>query len=430
MVRLFLFLLKVALLGAALLFLMQNAGDVHIHWQTYDLKTSTTVLVVLIFILMTGAFFFSRLIWRLKNFSFSFSRFFRIRTLSTLENSFQEALESFAAQETKKLIKDLGRLCDLVHHKGLRHYLKGKQAFFKDSPKAWTRFQELSSLPQYAFLGHYELTQKALKDREYNKALFYAEHAYGAYKKSPWACKTLFTLLLREESYEHAHGVLNVIERQEMLCKQEIRNLKAGVFYKKALLERDLHIQEKNLETALDWVPHHLPSGLALGNLLIQREKFRQAFKVIETVWGKNPHPDLVPLYNAQKDLEPVEKAQRMEDLHGLAPHSVISLECAARVYMHAHLWGKARSFLNQIPPEYLTTEACFLWIQLEREEYQDTDKIQMWIDRMRRALPNASWYCTQCSTPSLKWYPVCHQCLHLDTIRYGHPLPLLAQVI
>ena len=420
MIRSLIFLVKIAFVILTIILVTSYPGTVIIQWETYTLETSTAILVLSILFMMGAFYLFGDFSRRLKGSSSGLSRLFRMRTAASIEHSMKKSLEACKTKNQDQLMNELKTLSHLVTDPVLKLYFQGKIAHLTQSPSSENHFKDLLNFQEGKLLGHLELTSLALLEKDYEKALFHAENAFKAHKKSPWVIKILLKLYLLQSRYKEAEKILRYGESGEVFSWEEVRSIQAGIWYEKAQKEEgDRFEQTRLLKKAIDWSPGLIPALKLLGESHDKSHKTNQISEIIEAAWALTPHPDLQDLYLSSCE-DSLQKAQRMEKLHLKNPHHPTSIEQTANLFLKANLWGKAREYLGKIPKETLSVTACKLWADLELAEYQDVKKAQAWYDAMTTARPSNHWVCHKCLQNFEEWTLLCPHCLSVHSINYG----------
>jgi len=154
--------------------------------------------------------------------------------------------------------------------------------------------------------------------------------------------------------------------------------------------------------------------------------------KLLEDMWKRRPHPDLIEAYLALWPSEPpLERLKRIQQLTASNPQHLESRVALAQASLDADLWGEARRNLANISEADQSVRVCRLMARIEEEEPSAGDRAsaRLWHDPADTADADASWTCGDCGAVAGEWSALCGNCGAFDTISWKRP-PRVAALI
>ena len=426
MLRLIWFVVVIAALTAAAVWLADNPGRVDIRWKNYALSTSVAVLAVAVALFAVVCAVVYQL-WRwLRG---GPRRLVAGRAARRREQGYlalTKGLVAVAAGDPKSARrhgKETGRLID----NPLNLLLLAQAAQLEGNETAARRhFRAMLEHAETEFLGLRGLLVQATKAGDWNAALGHARRAYALRPETEWVNSALFDLEVRagdwrgaqkalESAARHKHvGAAEEPRRRAVLLAERARAARAQGRDDEALaLAREAHKLAPNLVAA---------NGLAAG-LLAAAGKERAAARLLEDGWAKAPHPDLARAYAALVPEErPLERVKRFERLVRRNPGHAEGHMALAEAALAAELWGAARAHLEAAVRERATQRVFRLLATLEEREHGDDAAARGWLLRAASAPADAAWACDKCGAVSVAWGARCDACGAFDSLAWKAP--------
>lgn len=422
-------IVALALVVAAAIWFSDRPGAVSIEWQGWliELSVGRFVLALAVFIavavLVVGLF---RMIGRTPG---------RIRDslrTSRRERGYRaltQGMVAVAAGDPDEANRQARRADVLLDEPPLTMLLSAQAAQLNGDEAAAARyFNNMLDRPETAFLGMRGLLIQAQKSDDPRAALEYAERAYRLQPKTPWVLNTMFDLQVAEGRWRAALETLEEAVKKRVIPADAARNRRATVLLGcsgEAEAAGDMAEALRFAKRANSLAPDFLPAVLRNTELLIKNGKIRQATRMIQTAWGRRPHPDLARAYadtdpkSAGDDLKRVKLFERLLSFNPDHAESHIALAEAA---LAAELWGEARNHLEKAAGEDPSARVCRMMADLEERAGEDTDAVHDWLLRASTAAPAPAWVCGDCGAAWETWSPVCGDCDGLGTLDWELP--------
>ncbi|MEX0694455.1 MAG: heme biosynthesis HemY N-terminal domain-containing protein [Rhodospirillales bacterium] len=425
------FLVGLCVAVLCVVWFVQNPGDVSLQWQGWRIDTSVGVLMVamLFFAALTALVYrFWRFLVRVPGEIGSAMRERRQRKGYTALSSGMVAVAAGDAPEARRQARRAEAL--LSGQAPLSRLLSAQSAQLEGDDKAAERFfTEMLDDPETRFLGLRGLLTQALKAGQRERALDLARQAYRLQPKSEWVASNLFELQSTSGAWLSAASTNDEMARKRLLEKPEAERRRAVISFE---LSRendaagDAGQALKDLKTACDLAPDLIPAVVALTNRYVANDQRRKATALVEKVWAKTPHPDLVePYWQARQAPDGIARVKASEKLVQSNPDSPESHIALARAALAAELWGEARKHLQKAgagdglePPARI----CRMMAELEEHENGDLSKAREWLVRAGTAPSDPQWVCATCGNAVRIWTAHCGNCATFDGYHWGVP--------
>ncbi len=428
MLRVLWFIVVVAALTVAAVWLAEHPGDVTIRaaipgrdWPQVEITTSVGVLVVVIagtaalFSLVYGSWRWLRAGPR---------RLVSGQAARRREQGFlalTRGLVAIAAGDAKaarRFGKRSGRLLD----NPLSLLVLAQAAQLNgDEAAARRHFSAMLNHPETEFLGLRGLLVQATKAGDWEAALGCARRAYALRPLTEWASAALFDLEVRAGNWRAAQKTLEAAVRHKHIGPAEAPRRRGVILAERAREARAAGRDEEALRLARE--AHKLAPGLVAATalaakLLTEAGKTRAARAIIEESWTREPHPRLAIVYAAIAPEETaMERVKRIERLRERAPEHLESQIAAAEAALAAELWGAARGHLETAARGHPTQRVFRLLATLEERDGGDAEAIRSWLLRAAGAPPDAAWRCDKCGTAAAEWGSRCESCGAFDSL-------------
>lgn len=423
------FFIKLAVLLAAVVWLVERPGVVVIDWQDYVIEMSVGVLVAGIAIV---CLFFT---WGYR-FWCAFisvpSAIRRYRVVQAREQGYSavtKGLVAIAAGDAVGAKKHALRAQNLLPDTSLTHLLKAQSDLMNgDIANAHIGFNALLEDKDAAFFGLRGLLNQALKENDDEKALELIEKAEKLHPKRDWILLTRFSIETRLRKWNEAdqtlskamrHGTIDReignSHRQAILLARSERNVQRGMasaalgFAKKAF----------RLDKAF------VPASLQLARLYLETNKQRSAIKIIEQTWVLNPHMSLAKIWMElipsprkmfSSDDTVSQRYKWAEKLYKLSPHDQASNQILGQVAFETKMWDKARECLKNAGDYKALAE-------LEAQESNNEDAVRAWLEMAVEAPPKSQWVCQDCGyVGGDTWSVSCQNCQGFNTFDWQSP--------
>lgn len=426
--RAILFFIKVAVLVALAVWLVERPGHVEIAWQGQIIETSVGVLILAVAALMLVAALAYRL-WR--GLVRAPSRLRQRRHARRRERGYRaltQGMVAVAAGDADGARRYARRADALLHEPPLTMLLQAQAAQLNgNNDAARDYFTAMLERPETEFLGLRGLLNQALRKDDSVRALEIAHRARRLRPDTPWVLRTCFDLEVRARRWASALETLEAAVKAGVVDSETGRRHRAAI-----LLERsreaegsgDTDAAYAHVHRATGLMPAFAPAVAREAVLLGRRGRARQAAKLIEKAWETAPHRDLLEAYLSlgPADEDPLARVKRVEALHRRNPDSAESLTALGEIELAAQLWGSARSHLLQAEARAPTRRVYRLLADLEQSERGDIVAGRNWLAKASAAEPDPAWTCTECGAVSPHWSALCGHCQAFDTLTWQAP--------
>lgn len=422
MLRTVIFLLQLAILAAAAVWIADRPGQVTIRWLGREITTEVGVLLLAVFLLMLlaalGYHLWRRLLGAPGETLRAMGQSRRRRGLQALSNG----LIAVAAGEVEEARRWSRKAEQLLDEPALTQLLAAQVAEIDgDHERAHQLFDAMLARPETRFLGLRGLVQQALAQGDTQAALRYVEEAHRLRPDTPWVLDTLFDLAERDGRLAEAGRVLAEARRRGVLPAAEADRRKAVV-----LLEDSLQ-QEQQGETpaafdrakqALRLSPELTAAAQAAARLAARLGKTREGERILERAWTLQPHPALAELYlGLTRPGNALARLRLLRRLTGGQPEHPETLLVLAGAAIEAERWSEARSILAPLEQAPADQRVARLFALLAEVEEKDPAAAQAWRERAA-ALPAApTWHCKACGQAQTLWQPRCARCGGFDSL-------------
>ncbi len=425
------FLAVLCVITVAVVWFVQNPGDVTLEWQGWRLDTSVGVMMaaVLLFAAVTAGFYrFWRFLRRAPGEISSAMKDRRERKGYTALSSGMVAVAAGDAPEARRQARRAEAL--LSGSAPLTRLLSAQSAQLDGDDKAAEKFfTDMLEDPETKFLGLRGLLAQAVKSGDKKRALELAQQAYRMQPKSEWVAATLFELQSGSGAWLSAGDTNDDMAKRRLLEKPEAERRRAVIAFemaKEAAEAGDSAKALKQLKTATDLAADLIPAVAALVRRYVADGQHRKATALVEKTWAKSPHPDLLePYWEARKSPDGIARVKASEKLASINkdhPESHIAL---ARAALGAELWGEARKHLKEagagsgLEPQ---ARVCRMMAELEEHENGDLTKAREWLVRAGSAPADEKWVCGECGNAVAVWTAHCGNCNAFDSYSWRTP--------
>ncbi len=421
MIRLILFIIILATMSIASVWLADHNGVISIDWLGYHIETTilfaTIIFSILFFVLLTLAE------WRFS------SRADRV--LSALTKGFA-AIAVSDIKKAKSASVQVTRL--LKKHQSnmpIAHILAAQTAQLEGkADEANVHFSALLENKQTKFAALKGLLVNACQEKDLTQAINYAEQAYKMNAKAGGIAPALLLLYKQAGMWEKAYSFLKSYNRGAILSfsskgdefdvnqeKSTIAYLLSLKFYKDGDVKNATNI----IYTANKLNPAFIPAALFAVEIANKIGNKRKSLSIIEKTWKYSPHPELAKVYVL--DLEGKALLKKACKLMKINPTSSDSRKLVAEAYLALGNVEKSRETLLPALEDKETASLCRLMVEIEKSSDEvNKREVERWAVRAEYASPDSVWLCRKCGNTSPDWDIECGSCDAVDTIGWDYP--------
>ncbi len=422
-------LVKIALVAAAVAWFLLHPGTVEIEWQGMTVETSVgfAALVVFSAALVFGVFYHG---WRtLLGWPKLWRKQRQIKMMELGYHAVNKGLLAIASGDAATAAKQSKKALALLPDVAMAHLLAAQAAQLNhDEIAADTHLAKLAQHPDGQVFGLRGQVNRALQRQDRTEALRLVRLAYAQQNDQPWIIDTNVQLEARFRNWVQVEKILR--KSVNLKSAEAVRWQKDLAA---ALLAQSDELRDKgDLEAALDCArdarkrqSDWTPAALRTAELWHKKGYRRRAQKTLTEAWEAAPHPDLVRAWNAVSAGERDNGAMdRVEKLVGANPDCYEAAFAMAEASYKSMLWGVARQHGERAIAYRPDRAAYRLMAEIERGDSNDAKKIQSWLEKAAEAEAEKQWLCTVTQMRFDTWAPLNHQ-LDFNTIRWEQPAAL-----
>jgi HemY protein len=432
MLRALRFLVLLALVVGAVLWLTDSPGTISAEWRGYRIETSAALLVAVMALIAAA----SALIYRgwviLRHTPGNIAAAWRERRRRRGYEALTRGMVAVAAGDPSEAKKHSKRAEVLLNEPPLTMLLSAQAAQLGGDDKAAEGFfKAMSERPETEFLGLRGLLSQALARGDRDRALELARRAYRLRPSSEWVATTLFDLQAQSGLWLDASVTNDELGRRKLIDRTTTDRRKGVLAFeqaRKARADGDPAAEFKLLRQAHDLAPDLVPAAARLAHLMASDGKERRAAGLIEKVWISAPHPDLAREYlTARRAEDALAAVKAMEKLVKANPDHPESHLALAQSAVDAALWGEARTHLQQVlslgrDADGYLGRALRMLAAVEEGETGDPAKAREWLFRAATAGPDNAWVCGSCGNAAAEWTVSCSNCGQFDGYSWRTP--------
>lgn len=427
--RWIIFLISLCIAVVAVVWFVQNPGDVTLDWRGRRIETSVGILL-LAGVVFGGLCAITYRFWRfLRRAPHQVNLAMKGRRQRKGYEALGRGMVAVAAGDSSEARKNARRADALLEGNApLTRLLSAQSAQLDGDEKAAERFfTEMLDDPETRFLGVRGLLTQAVKNGEKAEAIKLAQRAYSMEPRSDWVASTHFDLLSGEGEWLEAQKINDDMARNQLLKHTEAERRKAVIQFERSKSDGADQKETFNaLKRACDSAPSLTPAIVAMAKRFDTDMKPKKAIALIEKTWPHHPHPDLVAAYwEAKKTTGGLARVKATERLASLNKDHIESHIALARASLDAELWGEARKHLADAgagdglePP----ARVCRMMAELEEQENKDLEKAREWLVRAGAAPADPMWVCEACGNAVQSWTAHCGNCHAFDGYRWKVP--------
>lgn len=427
MIRALRYFIVIGLLSTAAVWLANQPGSVILEWGGYRIDTSFGVMAAALGALAVISALLYRIWLAVRRAPDSVRQSWRGHRRTRGYQALTKGMVAVAAGDAEEARRQAHKADGLLSEPPLTMLLSAQAAQLGGDDRAAERFfRAMTENRETEFLGLRGLLNQAMKRQDMEAAVALARQAYRLRPDSEWVSQSLFELQTRSGKWLDAGVTVKEAARNRHLSGPDSRHRQAVLSCQlayDALRDGDQSEAKKQAKTALDLDHDFLPAALVLARHYVETGGMRKAGALIERLWGKEPHPALVPLYwDVRAAHDALSRVKASERLSGFNPGHIESDLAVARAALEADLWGQARKHLSKAGGDESPARICRMMADLEEAEHGDVVGARQWLVRSSRADPDPAWVCGTCGHTVDTWHATCINCNGFDTMAWRTP--------
>ncbi len=172
-----------------------------------------------------------------------------------------------------------------------------------------------------------------------------------------------------------------------------------------------------------------MPAAVAAARALFRQNELRKGTKLLETIWKKNPHPEIAEIYVHARPgdsvLDRLTRARRLQSIKQNHPESAFAV---ARASLDAGEYKEAREAAEQVIRQEPREGAYLLMADIEEAETGDQGRLRHWLGKAVKAPRDPAWVAD--GYVSEHWAPVSPVTGRLDAFEWRAPVERLGELI
>ena len=295
-----------------------------------------------------------------------------------------------------------------------------------DVKKANETYKALIQNPRTKFVGLRGILRQKLAEGHTEIAIKIAKEAFNIKPAHTETQDILLQLQAETGDWRGARKTLGTKLKKGSIPRDIHRRRDAimALAEAKDLLAEDTSIEKQEAAIEANRLsPDLVPAAVLAARAYINREKNRNASRIINKAWQSQPHPDLKTVfYEIYPNEGDEEKLKRLQKLCRLNPDHLESKISLSELYLKQENFPMAQRILKKIKKENLDARVLTLMAVAERGIGGDDQKIRDLLNLAITAKRGPQWVCEKCNTVHADWEPICINCSAMDSLEWKAP--------
>lgn len=431
MLRIFIFLLIVLLLAAGFAWVAERPGEVLLEWQGTQYQTSLMVVVAGIVILVAAIMITWWLVRALLDSPGLFRRYWKNRKKDRGYEALSRGLIAANAGDAHAARLSLKQSTKLIGgNEPLVGLLDAQTALLEGKhEKARERFEDMLTDENTRLVALRGLYAEAEKQGSPDAARHYAAEAHKAAPTLAWAGNAEMRFACLDGDWEKALRTLDSNRTAGLLDKEEAKRKKAVLLTAQAMAEEpaDPVKAAKLAREAHKLAGDFVPAAVIAAKALSRNSDLARAAGILETVWKKQPHPEIAESYvHLRIGDSAIDRLKRARKLAAMRPNHPEGNIAVAQAAIEAQEWKVAREALKPVLTSRPTEKTFLLMADVEEGEYGDKGRMRDLFSRAVRAPRDPVW--TADGYVSEQWLPVSPLTGKLDAFEWKVPTEAITE--
>lgn len=395
MIRVLVFLVVVFLVALGAAWLADRPGEVVLHWQGYEIRTSLLLAAAGVLAVMAVIGIVWSLLRAIVRAPRSFGSYLGRRRRERGYRALTAGIIAVGAGDARAARKATEESRTLLGPEPLVLLLAAQSAQLAgDADAARTSFEALAARPDTKLLGLHGLFVEAERQGQHEAARHFADEAAGATPRVGWAGNALFEYAARDGDWPAALKALDANLQAGLIDAAAAAPMRAALLTARAM---ELEAGDPDKARALALEAHRLDPGLAPAAIVAARlharaGDIRRASRVLEAAWKVEPQPDIADAYAMVRPgdsvLDRLRRMRRLADIRANHPEGSMAI---ARAAIDAGDWTAARAALEGLA-KAPTERVCLLMAEIEEREHGDQGRVRAWLTRALSAPRDPAW--------------------------------------
>jgi HemY protein len=395
MIRVLAYFVIVFLVAAGAAWLADRPGEVVLHWQGYEIRTSLFLAAAGVLAVMAAI----AIVWALLRAIFraprALSSHLGRRRRDRGYRALNAGIIAVGAGDPRAARRAAEESRALLGPQPLVLLLTAQAAQLSGEPDgARAAFQALAERPETRLLGLHGLFVEAERHDQHEAARHFAEEAAAATPRVAWAGTAVFDYAARDGDWRTAVAALDANVQAGIVDAGEAPHVRAALLTARAM-ELEASEPERARYLALDALklqPGLAPAAVVAARLHSRNADLRRASKVLEAAWKVEPNPEIADAYATVRPgdsvLDRLKRMRKLADTRANHPEGSMAI---ARAAIDAGDWEAARHALEGLS-KAPTERVCLLMAEIEDRENNDQGRVRGWLTRALGAPRDPAW--------------------------------------
>jgi HemY protein len=432
MLRALWFLIKVSVMVAGALWLLERPGEITLSALGYTITVQTGLFLLALLAALIVLYFVFRAVSAVFSLPSDVGGYWARRRREKGWRDVTRGFVSVAAGDARQADMFARRAQKaLPEANGMALLLLAQTARLNGrEDEARTAFESLMKDKDTAYLGLRGLMHSAVAAKDAPRALSYARQALTLFPKQDQILKTAYDLEIKNRHWDEALVLLKRAEKTRAMTADAVRSDRVALYVIQADEKKEAGDDRGYaalIEKAHKNDPFFVPVITRMAAIYKKDGKDRKIQGLVEKAFPVSPHPDLVtlwddivPLAEGQKD--PMRVMRWYEKLISLNTDTDLSYLAAARAAIRENLLGEARAHLKHAEKIQVSSALYRLKALVEEKAGSDAAAIRALVERAADVPPSKTWVCRETGCVYPQWLPVALPHQSFNTIVWDYP--------
>lgn len=297
--------------------------------------------------------------------------------------------------------------------------------------EAQAQFADMLDNDETRLLGLRGLYLEAQRLGEAEAVTQYAEKAAQEAPQLAWATNATLKSRSQNGDWDRAIAMLETRRSQKQIDKTEAARKRAVLITAKAMTLLATEPKEaRNLALeAISDAPDLVPAAVTAAEALFALGDLKKGSKILETIWKKEPHPQVGQAYlHARSGDSAEDRLKRAEKLASMKQNNPESLLLLAEAHLGTGDFAKARQEIEAVVRQRPTERAWLMLADIEEAETNDQARVRQWLSNAVKAPRDPQW--TADGYASDQWAPISPVTGELDAFEWKVPVARIGGLI
>lgn len=421
------FFLQLLLFSTLIVFLSIFQGKVSIEWLDYQINLPVAVLIAFVLVFFGILNLVYKILNWLMHFPEKYSNFLLKKRKNKGHQLLLDGITAIAAGQAKEAKDFVSLSRELIPDYPLTVFIEAQCAQITgDTDTANQYFKRMIKDQRLMFLGLRGLFNQAKNKQNFIEAKDLLIEAHKIRPDSPWVLEEILTvdIILAKQGQFKSLAKTGV---PRYLSKEVWSRHQAAISWLKFNNQKNFLSEDEKIEILEDIYNNEkkwIMPAFYFAELLIKKQNFNKAQKVIISIFKHNPHRYFYDLWKSVNNkMDVMDLYQSFEKLISNNPNSYESLFIMSKISIEADLVGQSKHYVNQLLEKNPTKEAYEMMVSIEKINPQKFDKVNI-EDILKKAIntnSNYKWICGSCGNEPEEWNVSCCKCESFDQIQWSN---------